>query len=34
MAPPELEREGMIARNIGVGCVTMAAGFFRLAAAF
>jgi hypothetical protein len=28
MAPTQLEREGMIARNIGVGCVTMAAGFF------
>jgi hypothetical protein len=28
MAPPEPEREGVIARNIGVGCVTTAAGFF------
>jgi hypothetical protein len=28
MAPPELEREGMVARKIGVGCVTTVAGFF------
>jgi hypothetical protein len=28
MNPVELEREGMLARNIGVGCVTTAAGFF------
>ncbi|MEO8909925.1 MAG: hypothetical protein ABI408_06815 [Gemmatimonadaceae bacterium] len=28
MAPSELEREGALARNIGVGCVTTMAGFF------
>jgi hypothetical protein len=28
MSSPELEREGTLARNIGVGCVTTAAGFF------
>ena len=26
--PPELERGEIIARNIGVGCLTTAAGFF------
>jgi hypothetical protein len=28
MAVPESDREGIIARNIGVGCVTTVAGFF------
>jgi hypothetical protein len=28
MASPELDREGIIARNVGVGCVTAVAGFF------
>jgi hypothetical protein len=28
MASPELDREGIIARNVGVGCVTTVAGFF------
>ena len=28
MASPELDREGKIARNVGVGCVTTVAGFF------
>ena len=28
MHPTEPKREGVIARNIGVGCVTTAAGFF------
>ena len=28
MAPPEIGREGVIARNIGIGCVTTVAGFF------
>ena len=28
MASPELSREEVIARNIGVGCITMFAGFF------
>jgi hypothetical protein len=27
-SPPELERREIIARNIGVGCVTTMAGFF------
>ncbi|MDQ6690908.1 MAG: hypothetical protein M3Z18_10400 [Gemmatimonadota bacterium] len=27
MDSPELDREGMVARNIGVGCVTTVAGF-------
>ena len=26
--PPELQRGEMIARNIGVGCITTVAGFF------
>jgi hypothetical protein len=28
MASPELDREGIVGRNIGVGCVTTVAGFF------
>jgi len=28
MASPELSREEVIARNIGVGCITTFAGFF------
>jgi len=28
MASPELSREEIIARNIGVGCMTTVAGFF------
>jgi hypothetical protein len=28
MAAPEPDREGIVARNIGVGCVTTVAGFF------
>jgi hypothetical protein len=28
MASPELSREEVIARNIGVGCITTVAGFF------
>jgi hypothetical protein len=28
MASPETDRERTVARNIGVGCVTTAAGFF------
>jgi len=28
MASPELSREEIIARNIGVGCITTFAGFF------
>jgi len=28
MASPEPDREGIVARNIGVGCVTTVAGFF------
>jgi hypothetical protein len=28
MAVPESDREGIVARNIGVGCVTTVAGFF------
>ncbi len=28
MALPESDREGIVARNIGVGCVTTVAGFF------
>jgi hypothetical protein len=28
MAPPELSREEVIARNFGVGCITTFAGFF------
>ena len=28
MASPELDREGIIARNVGVGCITAVAGFF------
>jgi hypothetical protein len=28
MASPQLDREGVIGRNIGVGCVTTIAGFF------
>jgi len=28
MVSPELDREGIIARNVGVGCVTTVAGFF------
>lgn len=27
-SPPELERSEIIARNVGVGCITMMAGFF------
>jgi len=27
-SPPELERRDIIARNIGVGCITTMAGFF------
>jgi hypothetical protein len=28
MTSPELDRGGVIARNVGVGCVTTVAGFF------
>ena len=28
MTSPEPDREGIIARNIGVGCITLMAGFF------
>ena len=28
MAPPELDREGVMARNIGVGCITAVGGLF------
>ena len=28
MPPPASDREGIVARNIGVGCVTAVAGFF------
>jgi hypothetical protein len=28
MASPQPDREGIVARNIGVGCVTLVAGFF------
>ncbi|HEY8851364.1 MAG TPA: hypothetical protein VIM36_04220 [Gemmatimonadaceae bacterium] len=28
MTAPELDRAGVIARNVGVGCVTTVAGFF------
>jgi len=28
MVQPQLDREALIARNIGVGCVTAVAGFF------
>jgi hypothetical protein len=28
MASPELSREEVIARNVGVGCITTLAGFF------
>jgi hypothetical protein len=28
MASDEAEREGLVARNVGVGCVTAVAGFF------
>ena len=28
MAAPELDREGIVLRNVGVGCVTTVAGFF------
>ncbi len=28
MAQPEYDREALIARNIGVGCITTGAGFF------
>jgi hypothetical protein len=28
MASPQLDRAGVIGRNIGVGCVTTVAGFF------
>jgi len=28
MASPELDREGIVARNVGVGCITTGAGFF------
>ena len=28
MAQPDYDREALIARNIGVGCVTTVAGFF------
>jgi len=28
MASPEPDREGVMARNVGVGCVTTVAGFF------
>ena len=28
MASPEPNREGVVARNVGVGCVTTVAGFF------
>jgi hypothetical protein len=28
MPSPESDREGLVARNIGVGCVTAVAGFF------
>ena len=28
MAVPDSDREGILARNIGVGCVTTVAGFF------
>lgn len=28
MAAPESDREGILARNVGVGCVTTVAGFF------
>jgi len=27
-SPPELERSEIIARNVGVGCITTMAGFF------
>ena len=27
-SPPEMERRDIIARNIGVGCITTMAGFF------
>ena len=27
-SPPELERSEIIARNVGVGCITTIAGFF------
>ncbi|HVS59993.1 MAG TPA: hypothetical protein VHE82_04795 [Gemmatimonadaceae bacterium] len=28
MASPEIDREGIVARNVGVGCITTGAGFF------
>jgi hypothetical protein len=28
MVSPQLDREGVVARNVGVGCVTTVAGFF------
>ena len=28
MGSPESDREGIVARNIGVGCITLMAGFF------
>jgi hypothetical protein len=28
MAPAETDREGVVARNVGVGCITTVAGFF------
>jgi hypothetical protein len=28
MASPEPDREGVVARNVGVGCVSTGAGFF------
>ena len=28
MAVPESDREGIVARNLGVGCLTTVAGFF------
>jgi hypothetical protein len=28
MGPSEADREGAVARNIGVGCITLVAGFF------
>jgi len=28
MAVPEPDREGIVARNLGVGCITTTAGFF------
>jgi hypothetical protein len=28
MAPRESDRDGVVARNVGVGCITTVAGFF------